>query len=306
MEEEYKIITLTDGRQLAQFPNGNIVPMIMGGSGADEGTTTDSTDGNATGDNPDGGNNGETKVVFDQAQQEKVQALIDDNYKKAYAKAEAAAEKKVTATVNAEVTKTLNEIEANKKKSDTKGVIDQEQLDQVREQLETAHSETIEALQSKLDNLSDKDKDNALLLAIGKHDVFNPAQVMRLISDNVQMGEKGEVLVVDDNGNTKLGTDLKPMSLDDFVNTWLNDNLNMRKGSNGGAGSHGSMGNGNGKIKLNTLEDWRNLSREQRDEVVDSGTLKANIGGQIMDIKKTTNPFQAPRQRKHQKQRERN
>jgi hypothetical protein len=250
--------------------------------------------------------NTDEKVVFNQAQQDKVQELINESQARAYAKAQKEAENKISTTVNAEVENRLKEIQANQKKADKDGVINQAQLDETRAQWEAERAEEMAALNSKLNTLASKDKENALLMAIGQHDVYSPAQVMRLIADNVVMGDNGEVSVVDDNGNPKINSDLKPMQLNEFVTSWLADNRNFLKGSGGGAGSEGAMLGENGNFKLKTPQDWRNLSREQQQELIKSGALVADIGGQKMKIKEEGNPFQTARQRKFKSQRERN
>jgi len=249
------------------------------------------------------------KVAFDQAQQNKVEGLINDSYGKGFnkAKAEAAAEyeSKSESMVNAEVEKRLKEVKQSQNKSDKQTGFDQEALDSLLADRDAKHSEELAKLTDQVGNLKGKDKENALLMAIGKHDTINPEHIMRLIGGNVNIDESGNPIVVDDNGQPKLNTDLKPMALSEYVTSWLADNPNFLKGSGGGGGSQGAVFGEGGKLKLNTPQDVRNMSQENFDAMIKEG-ITLDIHGQKFKAKKDSNIFRAARKRKFASDRSRN
>ena len=66
--------------------------------------------------------------------------------------------------------------------------------------------------------------DLPLVNAAAKYRAVNPEQVKALVKSNVRLNEDGEVEVVDANGTVRYNDKGQPVSVDDFVRGWLDEN----------------------------------------------------------------------------------
>jgi len=86
--------------------------------------------------------------------------------------------------------------------------------------------------------------EQALLNEASKRNVINPTQVMKLLRDEVELGESDEVIVIDEHGHRKMNEDGGFVRVEDAVKDFLQDNPHLvrpGRGSNGGGGSQAGL-----------------------------------------------------------------
>lgn len=103
--------------------------------------------------------------------------------------------------------------------------------------------------------------DGALVNAASKHKATNPDHVAKLLRANVQLGEDGQPVVLDDKGEVRYNTDLaEPFSIDDLVNEFIGANPYFQS-----AGKQGTSSTSNTQTSVGQETDLKNLDLTRPD-----------------------------------------
>lgn len=81
-----------------------------------------------------------------------------------------------------------------------------------------------------------------LLNAAARHNSVNPEQVQNLLQNRLTLGDNGEAVAVDGEGNTLYGDDGKAKGVDTLVSEFLSENPHFVKPSAGTANTQGNTG----------------------------------------------------------------
>lgn len=113
---------------------------------------------------------------------------------------------------------------------------------------------TIKQLQEQLHSIK---VDGSLLNAASSRRAVNPQQVVRLLKDNIRLGEHGDVEVLDDKGMARYNEQGSLMTVDDLVNEFLTTNPHFVGAGPSGSGTQGaiakSTGNNLGNVDVSKL-----------------------------------------------------
>lgn len=240
---------------------------------ADEPKNTDATNADGHGGNAGTGNSDKGassssdaggKISFSREQQVKVQELIDEAYRKAYTKANEGAKKDSGAG------------------KDTSLV-----------------DEQLKALSSQVQVLRDEKKNNALLRAIGKHNVIDSEEVAAFTARFIRLNDDNSFTVLNEAGQERLNAHAKSMSVEEFIADWLTARPHhLRPSGASGAGSMGStFGPGVSTAAPLTLESIRGMSAEELNKRVAEGISIQGSAGQTFNFKRPANPFIDARKR---------
>lgn len=105
--------------------------------------------------------------------------------------------------------------------------------------------QTIQQLQKELQAIK---VDGAVLNAASGKKAVNPQQVVRLLKDQIRLGDSGAVEVLDENGSIRYSDTGAPMTAEELVNEFLSANPHFVSGGLSGTGSQSSIANANGKV----------------------------------------------------------
>lgn len=256
---------------------------------------------NTGGENLDGGdstNNGaaKEKVEFSSEQQAKVQAIVDDATRRAYQKANDESKTHME-KVGSQIQALEDELDAQKKKA-TKNPDGVDESKKVIDQLNKDKADLEDKMHADSESYKNERKTTSLYAAIGKQDVQDIESIVTLLRNNIDIDEEGKLIVKGD-GGPRLNKHGDPIKIDEYVEEWLHERPHFLKGSNGGAGSNGSMG-GSGKVKqdLSNPEVWRNMSPDTRDKLLKEGVTITNPNGTKYHFGSQSNPFTEARKRK--------
>lgn len=215
----------------------------------DTDTDTDTDKGTGTG----GDDSDKSEKLFTPEQQTKVQSLIDDAYKRAYSKALR------SNGTDEEVLKLTKEVSDLKEQQASK-VKDGEVSSEVKAE--------IEGLRTQVGTLRNSVKGEALLKAIGKHDVVNTDQIANIISPNIRLNEDNSLSVLTDNGDIATNLDtMKPLSVGEYVTNWVASNPHFNRASgSAGAGSSTSAGasDAGGKVMSRSAFDVLSVADQSK------------------------------------------
>lgn len=184
-------------------------------------------------------NNGhQEERTFTQAEVDKIIQQRLDKYKKRYQE------------IDVDEYKTLKqqeeerELEAMKKR---------EEFDKILSQQKDKFSNEISTLRQELINLK---VDGTLLNTASQRNAVNPEQVAQLLKGKVGLDETGRPVVFDRDGNVQYDPDTaEPVSIESYVNEWLDNNPHFLRSTGGGVVSRGSTGpSGKGPIDLSSLD----------------------------------------------------
>ena len=112
-------------------------------------------------------------------------------------------------------------------------IVSQHQKAQQEQQLKRGQFETvIQELAAKKDaEIQKRDKiiesfkvETPIVDAAARYRAVNPEQVKALIRNQVRLGAEGEVEVLDEKGSVRYDDSGKPVSVDSFVQSWLQSN----------------------------------------------------------------------------------
>jgi len=290
LKTEYEILEFGT-RRAAKFPDGTIVPMIMGGSDDGDGDTGDGDTGSGDGDSSDGDETG--KVEFTTEQQAKVQELIDESYKRAYSKAKDGAANDIhVKKLEAEVAK-LKE----SKVQDKPNAMDSEEVKKAFASLKEEHATQMGDAIAKLESFADSKKTEAMLRSISRHNVVDAGEVCNLLIDNVTVDDTGK-LTVQGEGGPVVNKQGVAMSVDEYIGEWLAQRPHhLRSSQSSGAGSQGNLGSGGGgaKYDLSDPSVWKSMPREDLDKILKEGVNVSGSAGQTFRFKDVANPFTTAR-----------
>jgi hypothetical protein len=127
--------------------------------------------------------------------------------------------------------------------------------------------QTIQQLQQQLHSIK---VDGSLLNAASSNRAVNPQQVVRLLKDQIRLGDSGDVEVLDDTGEARFNDAGKLMSVDELVGEFLTANPHFVSAGPSGSGAQGGVAKATGKnmgnidiTKLNmALESDRAIYKE--------------------------------------------
>lgn len=160
----------------------------------------------------------EEKVVFDEAQQRKVDFLIRESMGRAGSEARATA-----ARLEAEMITLRNELAAAKDaaEAEAEGRVGLETSLTVREkEAKAARAETIAVK-----------KQNAIQAAATEHNFFNPQVVSKLTEDKIQWNsEKSKFIVLGDDGSERLGADGNSLTVSAYLKEFAQSNSYLVRG----------------------------------------------------------------------------
>lgn len=103
---------------------------------------------------------------------------------------------------------------------------------------------TIQQLQQQLHSIK---VDGSLLNAASTFKAVNPQQVVRLLKDQVRLGETGEVEILGDDGSARYNDKGKLMSVDELVNEFLTSNPHFVGAGPSGSGAVGAVAKATGR-----------------------------------------------------------
>ncbi len=162
-------------------------------------------------------------------------------------------------------------------------------------------NDEVKRLTGEVENLKDYKVNSAILEAVSRHNVVDAAEVSELIRRNVTIGESGEVSAVDGSAFGKAGSGPGRVALSEYVERWLEDRPHHLRGqgtSGGGSGSARFGGGGKKRYDLSSPETWRNIPREDLDQLLKEGINIQSGSGQVFSFKDVTNPFHEARKRR--------
>lgn len=97
-----------------------------------------------------------------------------------------------------------------------------------------------------------------ILEAAAKHRAVNPEQVKALIRNAVRLNQDGEVEVLDEKGGVRYDDSGRLISVDSFVQTWLQNNPHFVSATPSTTASRSAVSNGSGKMIDITKLDMTN------------------------------------------------
>jgi len=164
-------------------------------------------------------------VKFDERQQRKIDEIVRS------AQGRAASETRQKLSV---ANHKISELEAQLQNAVAASKPDASEADRLRAELDAERAgRAAEKAQATKDKL-----DAAILNAASEAGFLNPPQALKLLRDNVRMGEDGNIVVTDDDG-----IPLENQSVKTFVTAYAQKNDHMIRGSvRGGSGSTPSNG----------------------------------------------------------------
>jgi hypothetical protein len=225
---------------------------------------SDGTGGNAnTGDTGNTGNTGQGadggagKVEFTPEQQEYIDTLIGRKYAEAHTKAQAKFQPEMD-TLKAQI----QELQANKGEDKNKG--NGEDL--------TALKERLAAMEQSVKTSQERERRSRLNAIAAELNAVNAEQVTALIAPSIKVGEDGNVVVLNAEGQTRFNGEGKPMGVKEYVKEFLDTNPHFVKaGGNPGAGSQGAKFDGDAKAKTMKRGDYDALSPQAQSEFIKAG-----------------------------------
>lgn len=107
----------------------------------------------------------------------------------------------------------------------------------------------------KRDRIIEEFKLNTPLLdAAARHRAVNPDQVKALIRNNVRLGQDGEVEVLDTEGKVRYDDSGRLLSVDSFVQTWLQSNPHFVQATPSTTSSRSNVSGSSGKLDVAKLD----------------------------------------------------
>ena len=128
-----------------------------------------------------------------------------------------------------------NNLKAEKKAAEEKKLREAEKFDELFKKQADEYTKQMEQLRSELKTVK---VDGALVDAASKHKAVSPAHVAKLLRESVKLNEKGQAVVLDENGEVRYNTTAgEPLSIDAFVEEFLNENTYFKAAGPKGSGS---------------------------------------------------------------------
>jgi len=138
-----------------------------------------------------------------------------------------------------------------------KSLLDAEEKKQMEEQSKRGEFEKIlqstvgkkdQAIQQLQKELQAIKVDGAVLNAASGKKAVNPQQVVRLLKDQIRLGDAGVVEVLDDNGSVRYNDTGALMTAEELVSEFLSANPHFVSAGPSGTGSQSSVSKANGQM----------------------------------------------------------
>ena len=138
-----------------------------------------------------------------------------------------------------------------------RSLLDAEEKKQMEEQSKRGEFEKIlqstvgkkdQAIQQLQKELQAIKVDGAVLNAASGKKAVNPQQVVRLLKDQIRLGDTGSVEVLDDSGSIRYNDTGAPMTAEELVNEFLSANPHFVGAGPSGTGSQSSVSKANGQM----------------------------------------------------------
>lgn len=108
---------------------------------------------------------------------------------------------------------------------------------------------------SKRDRIIEEFKLNTPVIdAAARYKAVNPEQVKALIRSNLRLNTEGDVEVLDEKGLVKYDDTGRPVSVDNFVQTWLQQNPHFVQPTPSTSATRGNVGFTQNKLDLSKLD----------------------------------------------------
>ena len=133
-------------------------------------------------------------------------------------------------------------LEAEEKKA-TEEQVKRGEFEKILQTTVSKKDATIQELQNKLMAIQ---VDGSLLNAASANKAVNPQQVVRLLKDQIRLGQDGSVEVTDDSGSVRYNDQGTAMSVEELVNEFLKSNPHFVQAGPSGTGSQSVISKSNG------------------------------------------------------------
>lgn len=207
------------------------------------------------GDGKEGNDGKKEAEAFSEAQQEKVQALIDSavgRANKAAEKRQADADAKWEARVKA-----LEESKPPAPKDDKEKSIPLAELAKLKAEWEADFTKNhVTPKEAQIKSLLDAKRNAEVINAAAKLNCVDPAMVAKLTNDAISFDEEGSIVIRDANGKDRYGKE-GPMTVTEMLGEFLKDKPFLVKAQSQPGGGSGAPKNGqkpNGMANLSPTE----------------------------------------------------
>jgi len=211
--------------------------------------------------------NAENQVDTTNNEQVFTQDQLDRILEDRLAKQKRALEKRF-AGVDPEHYKELVSVEEQKKLEDAKA---KGEFEKILKDTVSKKDSTIEQLRSELHSVK---VDGAILSAANKAGAINAQQVAALVKGQIRLGDDGNVEVIDNNGNPKYTEKGDPMTVENLVSGFIDENPHFRTATAGGSGSVSNVKpNKVEAVDLATLDMTNPENRKKYQELRNKGLV---------------------------------
>jgi hypothetical protein len=160
----------------------------------------------------------------------------------------------------------------------------------------------VDKLKAEVERLREDRKAASLLRAISRHSVVDAEEVTELLKHRVRADEDGTLKVIGQSGAARVNNSGQPMSIEEFVDSWLSERPHHLRGS--AASGSGSLGarfsSSPARYDLSDPSAWRSMPREELDRLMREGVDVQGAAGQNYRFRDVKNPFLEARKRKFQ------
>lgn len=166
-----------------------------------------------------------------------------------------------------------------KKQKEQELALQRGEFEKVMKETVTKKDQEISKLVSELQKIR---IDEQLVNTASSLKAINPNEVKALLRDKLKLNDSGSVEVVSDNGTPRYNDKGEPMSVQDFVAEYLNNNPHHLSATPSGTGSQSGIGGDTPKpMKISDLDmnnpEHRKLYAEMRKQRDTGGGMKANL-----------------------------
>lgn len=160
----------------------------------------------------------------------------------------------------------------------------------------------VDKLKAEVERLREDRKAASLLRAISRHSVVDAEEVTELLKHRVRAEEDGTLKVIGQSGAMKVNNSGQPMSIEEFVDSWLSERPHhLRVSPASGSGSLGArFSSTTARYDLSDPASWRSMPREELDRLMREGVDVQGAAGQNYRFRDVKNPFLEARKRKFQ------
>ena len=198
-------------------------------------------------------NKNQAQTSAKQFSQEDVDRIIKNRLKQVKKKYEG---------IDVEEYRTMKSQQAEAEKA---SMIKREQFEELLQKQKAEYDQRLNTLQSELVKTR---VDGSIINAAAKHKAVNPEHIVDLMKNNVRLTDDGGVEVVDADGQVRYNTEsAAPMTVDEAVVEFMNQNPYFRAAQPQGSGSTGNTKTASREVKLGELDmknpEHRKMYQEQ-------------------------------------------